>query len=143
MQNGRINIMEQFGNCRVLTYWKYTELVHCFWSIHPRIKHLKLQFDVKVSKALVVKSAGFWSPPLNFLWKSQKFGFPAIKNLWDVFRCSNWYQSKALIIQNIFYCDNIDKKSWTWATHGKIQPFGVFKYPFLEIIFWSQNWCDF
>ena len=70
----------------------------------------------------------FEALPLNFR-------FPVIKILWDGFRFSNWYQSKALIIKKIFYCDNIDEKSWIWDTDGKIQPFGVFKNPFLVVIF--------
>ena len=95
----------------------------------------KFQLD---ATTIISRSAGFWSLPLNFLWKSQNFRFHATENFWDIVWHSNNHHSKALVIRKKFHCHNtwvdgllLPIKTWKFSL-------GVFKKAFLEVHFGAK-----
>ena len=70
--------------------------------------------------------------------KITNFLFPSVQNFRDFLWFSNWHRSKALVIRNNFYCNDIDEKLLIWITDGKKWRLGDFKNPFLEVIFEVQ-----
>ena len=74
----------------------------------------------------------FWRLSLDFLWKSQPCQFPEVyyfsNNLW----CSNYHQSKALVIRNNFCCYNINVKLIFRDTNVKKSSLVFFKNAFLK-----------
>ena len=80
-----------------------------------------------------------WSTPWVIYRISRKFLFTFVKSFWDVLWHSDWYQSKALVTRNNFYCHKTFLERLVLIRETNKCPRIVSKNPFLEVNFGVRN----
>ena len=74
-----------------------------------------------------------WSHPLNFSWKSKKFGLPVTENFWDVVWQSDNHRSKALVIRKKFHYHKTCRDGILLPRKTRKCSLRVFKKAFLKV----------
>ena len=120
---------------------------NCFNHVHTTNVHVstcsRTAIECRSWQPHRVTERAFWSLPLNFLWKTKKFGFPAAENFWDVWWHSKSHRLKALVVPNKFHGHNICLEGLLLLRETNKSTLGVFKKAFLEVHLGGQNFDHF